>query len=618
MNKIVIGAVTAVVVGVGAAAGWYFLGKESGPGPVAGAAPALDCANIQTSVDATFAALPPEVKATYSGLQCSPQKLLFAELRFGVLGAGGTEDGALRLESVVIENAFAANAKTVFDSASYPEGQAPGTAFLPIAGRLTAAKVTIGPEGGGGLGFENLQVADLAARQFAKAPPATLAELGGFGPTEAADILQAFSFSSISVANVAGGPPDSGTPGATKTVMSIASIMLSAFDGKSLGAFDLSTLATVPEYGDGKVTIGGIALRGIGVADLAALASAAGGMVDEGALGIRALLSISAESAVLSDFEATGMDSPEDRVTLKRVAIENLKALAFDELSIEGVDGLVSDADVAFSLQKLAIGGVDIGSALAPLTEDSSAEPDFAKMRIDSYEMAGLSFGPKDGAKVTLESMVGSSSDYVDGIATKGSGKMTGFSLPISIIPESERQPLVDLGYEAIKLELNTDYTFEPETKTMDLEDFTLTVVDGGSLTLKMKLGNFDVKALQEASQSFEPPLALLDASVVEASLAYKENSLIDRVLKMVSKQMQATPDALVEQVKGFLQLQMASAPGDVTKAAVQGLLDFVNKRGGLTVALSPEKPVSFQELSEKGEDMEGMAKALGLTVTAD
>lgn len=618
MNKIVIGAVTAVVVGVGAAAGWYFLNKESGPGVAVGAAPALDCANIQTNVDATLAALPPEVKATYSGLECSPQKLLFAELRFGVLGAGGTEEGALRLQSVVVENAFAANAKTVFDAASYPEGQAPSTALLPIAGRLTAAKVTIGPEEGGGLSFENLQIADLAARQFAKAPPATLAEFSGFGPVEVADALQAFSFSSISVANVAGGPPDSETPGATKAVMSIASIMLSAFDGKSLGAFDLNTLTTVPEYGDGKVSIGGIALRGIGVADLAALASAAGGMVDEEALGIRALLSISADSAVLSDFVATGMDAPDDRLVMKRVAITNLKKLAFDEVSVEGIEGLVTDVDVAFALQKLAIRGIDIGSALEPLTEDSSAEPDFAKMRIDSYELTGLSVGPNSGDKVILESMIGTSSDYVDGVATKGTGKITGFALPISIIPESERQPLVDLGYETIKLALNTDYTFEPETKTIDLKDFTLTVVDGGSLTLKMKLGNFDIKALQEASQSFEPPMALLEATVVDASLAYKENSLIDRVLKMVSKQMQAPQDALLEQVKGFLQLQMASAPGDVTKAAVQGVLDFVAKRGSLTIALSPETPVSFKDLSEKGEDIEGMAKALGLKVTAD
>ena len=196
MNKIVIGAVTAIVVGVGAAAGWYFLGKESGPGvTTAGSAPALDCANIKADVDATFASLPPEVKATYSGLECSASKLLFAELRFGFLGAGGNEDGAVRLEGVVVDNAFAANAKTVFNPASYPAGQAPGTTYLPLAGRLTAAKVTIGPQTGGGISFENFDVADLAARQFAKAPPATMAELGAFGPAEITDILQAFSFS---------------------------------------------------------------------------------------------------------------------------------------------------------------------------------------------------------------------------------------------------------------------------------------------------------------------------------------------------------------------------------------------------------------------------------------
>ena len=140
-------------------------------------------------------------------------------------------------------------------------------------------------------------------------------------------------------------------------------------------------------------------------------------------------------------------------------------------------------------------------------------------------------------------------------------------------------------------------------------------MLDGGALSLKLKFGNFDIKALQEASRSFEPPAALFEASVIDASLAYTDDSLIDRVLKMVSKEMNQKPEDLLAQAKGFLQMQVAQAPGPVTKAAVEGVLAFVDSRKALTIALNPATPVVFKDLAEKMDDLEGVAAALGLTV---
>ncbi|MFA5121349.1 hypothetical protein, partial [Zavarzinia sp.] len=385
MNKIVLGAVTAVVVGVGAAAGWYFLGKESGPGVMTtGTAPALDCSTIKADVDATLAALPPELKATYSGLECSAQKLLFAELRFGVLGAGGTEEGAVKLSAVVLDNPFAANAKKIFNAASYPAGQAPSAERLALAGHLTAAKVTIGPEAGGGVSFENLDIADLGARQFAKAPPATLAALGTLAPADLADLLQAFSFSSFGFKNVAGGPQGS------EPVLHIASIVLSAFDGAKLGGLDVTSVSAKPEAGAaGGVTIGSLSLKGIGVADLATLLSSAGGMASTDAESVKLLLAISADQATLKDFQASGFAGPDDQVKLATVDIQALKSLAFQSVTVQGLEGFSSEADVAFKLGKFTITGVDVGSALQTMA--AGGDPDYSKLRIDGYEISDLS-----------------------------------------------------------------------------------------------------------------------------------------------------------------------------------------------------------------------------------
>ncbi|PWR19567.1 hypothetical protein [Zavarzinia compransoris] len=621
MNKIVIGAVTAVVVGVGAAAGWYFIGKESGPSVASvGSAPALDCAGIKANVDATLAALPPEVKATYSGLECAGAKLTFAELRFGFLGGGGVEDSALKLSGLVIDDAFAANAKTVFNAASYPQGQAPGTAALPLAGKITAVKVAIGPASGGGIAFDNLDISDLASRQFGKAPPATLAELGALGPAGLADVLQAFSFSAFTFKNLTGGPADAVTPGATKTVLSIASVGLSAFDGKTLGGLDVASITATPDAGSGKVSFGSIGVKGLGVADLAALATSAAnmGMGDETSMGVKALLSITAESATVKAFEAAGLDDPKDRIKFASISVEQLKALAFSKLTLEGLEGVVSASDVFFSLDKLTLAGIDIGSALKPLETDPNAEPDFSKMRADAYDLAGLKVGPVEGARVELASLTARSSDYVDGIATRGSASLKSLVFPAAIIPEGDRQPLTDLGYDALKFDASTDYAFDPKTKTMDLKDFTLKLVDGGALTLKFNFSNFDIQALQAAAQSFEPPAALLASKVTGASLSYKDDTLIGRALKLIAKEQGATEDALIEQAKGFIQMQIAAAPGPVTKAALEGALAFVNSRKGVTITLAPPAAVSFGELAGLIENVEGAAAALGLTVKAD
>lgn len=615
MNKIVVGAVTAVVVGVGAAAGWYFIGKESGPGvaDVSGAPP-LDCANIKTDVDATLAALPPELKATYAGLECAGSKLSFAELRFGVLGAGGVEEGAVKLSGVVVDGGFAANAKKLLNPASYPEGQTPSAERMPIASRITATKVNIGPEAGGGISFENFEVADLTARQFAKAPPATLAALGDAGPAAFADFLQAFGFSSISFKAVAGGPPPAAGQ-AFEPVVKIAGITLSAFDGQRLGAFDLAGLDGKPESGSGTFSLANLSLKGVAVGDLAAMLSSAAsaGMVDSDTQELKTLLAISADEASLKDLRVAGFEAAEDEIKLASIKLEQLKALAFAKLSIEGLEGHIADMGYDFKLAKLALNGVDIGSVLKPIADGAAAEPDFAKLRIDGYELKDFAVGPKTGDKITLASLTATAEDYVDGIATKGKGTLARFALPISIIPEDYRGPFTELGFDTIKIEATSDYTFDPKALALDVKDVTFKLIGGGSLSLKVKLDNFDLKAIQAASSSLEPPPALFATKLASASLSYSDDSLVSRVIKMIAKEQGAKPDELLEQTKAMLKIQADGAPGPTTKAFMTGLLDFISGQKSLTISVSPEKPMSFDEIGTASNDPEAAAVALKL-----
>jgi hypothetical protein len=609
MNKIVIGAVTAVVIGVGAAAGWYFLGKDSGPGLVGTAsAPAIDCNTAKADIDAAFASLAPETKATYAGLQCDAAKLTFAEVRFAGQNAGGTETGAFKLTGVVVDGVFFDNIKKIFNPAAYA-GQ-PVTDRLPLINKLTAAKVTIGPEQGGAA-FDDLAIVALGARQFAKAPP--LGALGSMGPADAIDALQAFAFDSLGFKNLSGGEPGAAP------ALTVAAIDITAFDGITLGGLDITTLAAQKAGEPGKVGIASISLKGLGIGDLAALAKAAPGMADADTEGLKALMAVSFDSAALKGFDGSGFESPDDSVKIASLTIDKMKALATARIALEGLEGYSSEAEVSFKLGHLILTGVDIGTAMQGMVAGTATEPDFAKLRVDGYDLADLAVGPKTGDKVTLASLIASSSDYVDGIATRGTAKLTGFVFPATVIEsETDRQPLIDLGYDALKLEMNVDYAYDPKAKSMDMKDFTLKLLDGGALSLSFNFGDFDVKALQEASAAMQPPLALMGAKVVKLSLGYVDDSLISRILKVAAKEQGQTPEALMAQAKQMVAMQAESAPGPVTKAAVEAVAKFLDNPKSLTIALAPPTPVTFAEIGAKFEDLEGLAKSLGLTITAN
>lgn len=610
MNKVVIGAVTAVVIGVGAAAGWYFLGKDSGPVVGTADAPAIDCNTAKADIDSAFASLAPETKATYTGLQCDGSKLTFAEVRFAGVAADGLEGGAFKLTQVVVDGPFFDNFKKIFNPAAYA-GQ-PVTERLPLIAKLTAAKVTIGPDAGGGIAFDDFVVDSLGARQFAKAPP--LGALGTMTPADAIDVLQAFAFDGLTFKNLTGGEP-----GAAAPALTVAGVAITAFDGNVLGGLDLTGLSAQEPGASGKVGIASISLKTLGIADLAALAKAAPGMANADTQALQALMAISAESATLKGLEATAFQAPEDSLKLASFSVENLKSLAASRIALEGLEGYSTAEEISYKLGHLILTGVDVGTAMQGVIAGTATEPDFAKFRVDSYDLKDLAIGPQTGDKVTLASLVATASDYVDGIATRGTAKMTGFVFPTSIIGSPEdRQPFVDLGYDSLKLEMNLDYAFDPKAKSMDMKDFTIKLLEGGTLSLAFNFSDFDVQALQEASAAMQPPLALLGAKVVKVTLGYTDDSLISRGLKLAAKEQGITPEELMAQGKQIVAMQAEAAPGPVTKTALEAVLKFLDNPKSLTIQLAPGTPVTFAEIGAKFEDLEGLAASLGLTVTAN
>lgn len=599
MNKIVIGTATAVVVGVGAAAGWYFL--KQGPTGIS----TLDCSTVQRDVDATIAKFPPETKVSYSGLTCdaAADRLGFKDFTVAVLGEGGAETVRLVFTDLAVTAPNGPNATRIFDPASYT-GTPDLTTRLALVEGVTAAQVAVGPASEGVV-ITGLVLDKVAARQFAAVPPTTLAGLGSLSGKGVKDALAAFSFETLSF---------SGLKAAGETA-SVGAFKLGPYDGEMVGALELNDLVAKPPGEQGTLSLGQLSLEKVALGPLLRLPDEA--FNDERSTAA-AIMTLAADRVALKNFKLLGYQGQGNDITLDSVELTKLQRFAFERFAVAGLTGRNIADDVEFSVAGISLGGVDFGAGMQSFIDGGEA-PDVAKMRASSYEVANVAVGKVGGARLTLASLKAESGAYVEDIPTSGSFALDDLIIPAALLDDpTAREPLDALGYQQITLDSEIAYSFDVPTKTLDISRFSISMTDGGVLEFAFKAQDFDLKALQQASATMEPPTALLAAKLVGASLAYTDKSLAGRVMGYVASMQGSTKAELQDQTVKMLDQQRAAVPGPTIAAALDQIIKFIKDPKGLTIAVAPAQPTSFAAFGQNADKPEELARQLGLKVTAD
>ncbi len=599
MNKIAIGTATAVIVGVGAVAGWYFL--QQGPTAIS----TLDCATVQGDVDATIAKFPPETKVTYSGLTCDPaaDRLAFTEFAVTVQGEGSGPQVRLVFSDLTVTAPNGANATRIFDPAAY--GSQPDlTTRLPLVDRVTAAQLAIGPANEGVV-VTDLALGKLAARQFAAPPPTTLAGLGRLSGKGVKDALAALSFETLSFSGLK----------AASGAATIGAFKLGPYDGETVGALEMNDLAAKPPGNDGTLTLGQLSLENVALGTLLRLPDDA--FNDERSTAA-AIMALAADRVALKGFKLQGFQGQGNDVTLDGVELTKLQRFAFDRFSVTGLSGRNLTDDVEFAVAGMTLAGVDFGAGMQAFI-DGADGPDITKMRAESYAISDVGVGKVGGARFTLASLKATNGDYVDDLPTSGSFALDDLVLPAALLEDpSAREPIDALGYQQIVVDSDMTYSFDVATKTLDLPHFRISMKDGGELDLTFKAQDFDIAALQQASASMEPPTALLAAKLVKAAITYRDNSLADRLLGYIAAQQGSSKDEVRDEAVKTLRQQKAAFPGPILGAAIDQLVKFVQNAKSLTIAVEPAQPTSFVAFGQNATKPEALAAQLGLKVTAD
>lgn len=628
MRKIAFGVVAAVAIGTAGIAAWQFLGTGSAPTDWT-KAPPIDCSTIAADVDAAFGMLPPTTKASYNGLACTPDKLSFDELRFMAIDTDGTPGGALILTDLVIDGAFATNARQLFAAA--PAGSKPGPITLPLARNLTIAKVTIG-SAENGLSLESLKVAGLSGRTSVEEPALKVLAIAGLPLEDALWTMTTFAFERFESQYIrAARPATLNTPSITYLARRYVS---AGFDGTNFTSAETEVIyweTSTPEM-RGKYSCDKLEQHGYSLnAMIAAIkAQAAGPMpqtydpkniealpaIAKALLQTYSEIKIDREAAQNCAFEMKG--SAGDYVSkIGSYIAEDYSFLRAKRMAAEDVQVDIYDMQMSLSLRagRTVIYGVDYASALAPLSDGTGKGPDLSKLKVEGYEITGLAIGPSSyGPKVQIASIKADSTGYVDGVPGQTKAKLTGLMIPAAMLPN----PDLALGYEALNVDASLDYRYDDTAKSFEVDDLTLALADGGVLSLSLALRDFDLRGAQQGFARLLPPVGLAGAKLGAFRLHYADGSLVNRVLDLFAKRDGETREGLLAMVRDALGRRAATAPGPVLRAAIEGVARFLAAPRTLTVTAIPTRTVTLAEFGGLQDNPEGLAKALALTVEAN
>jgi hypothetical protein len=609
MNKTLLGIAAALVLGGIGLGGWLLSGSDEPQ------VATLNCDTIRADLDAVIAKLAPDRRATISGLECAQSRLSLAELR--LLPADVSLDAStITLTGLVLTGLDVDNLKAFLAPA------APGTPApdrLSLAGEITVAKVRF--EGAdSSIAFDDAHVAGIAGRPLAQ--EGTLR-----------DRLGALAFDSASARAVQLDPP-----GANQPTVSYHAVAVSAFDGARIGRIDLQGWASAAPDGSVRMGCDQASYSGMSASSLAIMTGYAPDMPvstpeqiqadPQAALGEMARMleamgkDVSVDQAGADNCVVSG-ETPGAAFDGKiaKWSITKQVGISFAETAYEGADFTIraGDEKIFVTLGRFAMSGVDIGAFFKPWADGTGMAPDFSGFRVEGYELADLAVAREGRPPVKLGSFVVKGSDYVDNIASAGSMRLSGFVFPIAIIDSEEaRRPLADLGYDEIKLDADIAYTYDHKTKSLEMKQFEVAQADGGKFSLTFKFADYDIKALYEAMGAMRPPLSLAGAKLEALTASYEDHSLFGRLIKVMAREQEISPEDLVAQAQEDLANASLSAPGPLTKAAVTEVTRFLADPKRIVLSLAPTRTATFAEIGGRIEDMEGLARLLGLSVKAD
>jgi len=165
-----------------------------------------------------------------------------------------------------------------------------------------------------------------------------------------------------------------------------------------------------------------------------------------------------------------------------------------------------------------------------------------------------------------------------------------GSIIGVSTGPGHDAQRLLDrAGYKQTTSDFFVRYRLDEDTGEFELKDVQLAVSELGDLLFNLRLGNVPQNGIRDGAELLS---AGTTTTLVHASLAFKDRSLVSRLLKAYAADRNISESEALARVLRDLKYERDRTRDAVEREALDALLRFVERPTEIRVALDPARPV--------------------------
>jgi MFS family permease len=190
-----------------------------------------------------------------------------------------------------------------------------------------------------------------------------------------------------------------------------------------------------------------------------------------------------------------------------------------------------------------------------------------------------------------------------------------------------------ELGYTRLKMDAEVAYRYDDATKTFDLGKLELDVADMGAVTLALKIGGVTPDEIKKAMEPPPPPPpgqtapprrdgaaamgVLARLNLLSADLAYRDKSILGRVVKREAQRKQTDEAAIRAQYRALLTGLRDEQQDPLVKEAFDALIAFIDNPGELIVEVRPPAPLNVLAIGALAASNPAQLRSvLGLKIT--
>ncbi|WP_342360153.1 hypothetical protein [Terrarubrum flagellatum] len=303
----------------------------------------------------------------------------------------------------------------------------------------------------------------------------------------------------------------------------------------------------------------------------------------------------------------------ETKITISGLAADTIADGKVGHAGFAGVDGAGKSDDgapVTVKSGPLSLDGADLSSLLA-------ANP--GGMRFSRFSWANVAITAPDkdtpataaGGNLYTIGLGSLTADATFDGATplKGAVSVKGLTVQPPAASMAGQQ-LKAAGYDKLDFAIDYASAYDPATKALTLDNFTINGVGAGSLQLKSTLGGIDKSAF--TGQGPEKIMALLQGTISGVELNYVDAGLATKLIGLFAQQQgkqpaafQAESAAMARQIAPML---LAGAPN--APAIGDAVARFIAQPTSISVALKPKTgSIGFAELTQIKDPAAFLAK---------